>query len=206
MLLKHQPDVFSKLVDVAKQHGSDWSLNIIFVSSKGNVISQLVDTLSPANKLEILDISDQEAIKFLSCDMSERLAKSVVQLVGGRFKYLINAAWVIQNSKATWKSKKEGPKILSEVEQLQRIKDFLHHKYIQGWVKYSSRDSCGHAAMVVSQIAKDGPVTVDALHGDIGNVIPELYECDILRYDIDGNICFDSKLIKNYMNDRYNSS
>ena len=208
MIAKHQPDVFSKLVDVAKQHGSNWSLNVIFVSSKGNIISQLVDTLSPAGKLEILDISDQEAIKFLSCDMSERLARSVVQLVGGRFKHLINAAWVIQNSKATWKSKKEGPKILSEVEQLQRIKDFLHHKYIQGWVKYSSCDSCGDAARIVSHIAKDGPITVDALHGSWGidNAIPELYERDILRYDIDGNICFDSKLIENYMNDRYNST
>ena len=91
---------------------------------------------------------------------------------------------------------------------MSNYKEFLHHKYIQGWVKYSSRDSCGDAARIVSHIAKDGPITVDALHGSWGidNAIPELYERDILRYDIDGNLCFDSKLIENYMNDRYNST
>ena len=67
-------------------------LSIVFVSSEGSVLPLLKDSSgnNRSTKIaQILDISDEKALNYLiEGGVLERVAKKIVEMVGGRFAYL----------------------------------------------------------------------------------------------------------------------
>lgn len=196
-----QPEVFAKLVDVAKKRYEP-RIGIIFVSNGGPTLHYLDHkSLEPRlRKIEIPDISDQEAMTYLISDgMSENLAKEVVDLVGGRFEQLNYALSVLR---------KENVKSLSQEKQLETITDHLCWRYVDKALSCTFLVSNGRK--VLYQVVKDGSVNVDALlleeptkeeRAATSNAIQTLCQDNILYYDINGNICLSSKILNKYKND-----
>lgn len=195
-----QPEVFAKLVDVAKKKYEP-RIGIIFVSNGGPTLHYLdhKSLKSRLRKIEIPDISDQEAMTYLISDgMSENLAKEVVDLVGGRFEQLNYALSVLR---------KEHVKSLSKEKQLEKITNYLCWRYVD------HARPCAHGGngkKVLYRVVKDGSVNVDALlleeptkeeRTATSNAIQTLCRNNILYYDINGNICLSSKILNKYKND-----
>ena len=67
------------------------TLLVVFVSSEGSVLPIIVKSLSGKQVNQTLDITDNEAVHFLSSDsLSEELSRRLVDYVGGRFIYMMN--------------------------------------------------------------------------------------------------------------------
>lgn len=92
LLAKFNDTLFSRLLVHAKILANENKLSIVFVSSEGSVMPLLEDC-SRANRslkvVEVLDISDKDARKFLmDKGVEEAVAEKIVGLVGGRFVHL----------------------------------------------------------------------------------------------------------------------
>ena len=92
LLAKWDEAVFARLLVHAKVLANNNILSIVFVSSEGSVLPLLKDSSgnNRSNKIvEVLDISDEKALNYLiEGGVLERVAKKIVEMVGGRFAYL----------------------------------------------------------------------------------------------------------------------
>ena len=92
ILAKRDEAVFAELLVCAKVLANDNTLSIVFVSSDGSVLPLMKDSSenNRSNKIEeVLDISDEKALNYLiQGGVLERVAKKIVEMVGGRFAYL----------------------------------------------------------------------------------------------------------------------
>ena len=97
MVAKEYPSAFVRLVDRAKYLSNQQSLHIIFVSNEGSVMPLISSTSSKsraADVLEIVDVSDEDAVKYLEPIMPTDVARYVVSLTGGRLMQLLLACYV----------------------------------------------------------------------------------------------------------------
>ena len=94
------------LQDFAKDTTDEKVLNILFASSESSVLNIMRSRSSKSRLHEIIivgDITDEEAIHYLSCmcpDATKDVVSKAVSLVGGRFNDLVIAAHYIQKGKA----------------------------------------------------------------------------------------------------------
>ncbi|RIA95722.1 P-loop containing nucleoside triphosphate hydrolase protein [Glomus cerebriforme] len=91
-IAKNDQEFLEILQDFAKDHADRGSIIIVFVSSEG-LVQKLLKSRSAWSRaihLEIGDISDEAAVKFLeNSDVDKNIAKNVVShLTGGRFALL----------------------------------------------------------------------------------------------------------------------
>jgi archaellum biogenesis ATPase FlaH len=94
LLAKRNKTMFIDLIDRAKYLANSRALRIILVSSEGSVMPLVMATSSRsrlADTVEVVDISDDEALEFLSNSIPNKLAQRIVELCGGRFVHLLLA-------------------------------------------------------------------------------------------------------------------
>ena len=85
LLGKNNPEAFIHLVDRAKYLANRDTLRLILVSSEGSILPLLQQTSSTtreARVVEVADIPDEKAEKYLSKSMPEDIAKAVVKETG----------------------------------------------------------------------------------------------------------------------------
>ena len=92
LLAKRNKEMFVDLVDRAKYLANSSTLKIILVSSEGSVMPLVTATSSKsrlADTVEVLDVSDEDAVKFFSNSLvPNELAQKIVSVCGGRFVHL----------------------------------------------------------------------------------------------------------------------
>ena len=97
VLAKHDPNLFTTLITLAKVLANNNELKIVFISSEGTVMSLLED-LSATNRAiiyEVGDVNDEEGIEYLMKNgIDENLAKKLINCIGGRMVYLANSIYL----------------------------------------------------------------------------------------------------------------
>ena len=97
LITKYDAEVFKAIVDMAKFWANRRGLNIVLVSSEGHVMPLIESTSSStrkANIIEVLDIEEEKAVKFLTeCGMPMNLAKRFPSITGNRLVYLTMAIY-----------------------------------------------------------------------------------------------------------------
>ncbi len=91
---KENKKMFIYLIDRANYLANSHSLKIILVSSEGSVMPLVMATSSRSrlsDTVEVLDISDEEALKFLSKSVPNEHAQRIVAVCGGRLVHLMVA-------------------------------------------------------------------------------------------------------------------
>ena len=94
LLAKRNKTMFIDLIDRAKFLANSHSLRIVLVSSEGSVLPLVMETSSRsrlADTVEVVDISKEEALKFISYSIPDKLARRIEELCGGRFIHLLLA-------------------------------------------------------------------------------------------------------------------
>ena len=128
LLAKKAPNIFTDLVDRAKYLSNSGRLRLIFVSSESKVMPLILSTTShtrAAPVVEVVDISDGEAEKYLGRVMSKDLANQVVALVGGRFVHMMSALEIYKEAGKDKENKMDVTNVMC------LIKEYLVAKYIK---------------------------------------------------------------------------
>ena len=190
--------MFVDLVDRAKYLANARTLKIVLVSSEGIVMPLIIATSSRsrlADTVEVLDISDEEALKLL-INIPNKLAQRIVSVCGGRFVHLMLA-------------KSRYFKLhVSGVEDINALyKSIIDHLVItnvelsiQRLLKHSDKER--HLfRLILQEVFTNGEVKAQALarklnetSGNIDAAVGLLVSSYLLRYG--GAVVFHSRLVK----------
>ena len=200
LLAKDDSDAFLRLIKMAKVYANNCILQIVFVSSEGEIMRLMEKTSSSTRAtyvVEVVDVSPQDSKTFL-CDqgMPKGLADKVVEHVGGR---LIHLRQAIDTHRVN--------STLSEEKQYEEIVKVLHARYISAALKYlvSSSVARGVVKYMLDHNGEVAPTTVhQALMNEgkceaIWDTIDQLIKVNVLRYTCGGHLAFHSELIRRYL-------
>ena len=202
LLAKRNKMLFIDLVDRAKHLANSRTLKIIFVSSEGSVIPLVKATSSKsrlADTVEVLDVSDEDAVKFFSNALvPNELAQKIVPLCGGRFVHLISAVAKyillrkagVEDINVLYKSIMDHL-VLSNVEtSVQTL--FVHPE--------KERQLCKR---ILQEVLSNGELKTPAIVKILGTSTEQvehslslLVSCNLLRFTSGGMVAFHSRLVK----------
>jgi hypothetical protein len=199
LLAKRDPVAFVQLVDRAKYLANTDTLRIIFVCSEGNILPLLKTTSSTtreAQVIEVVDIPDEIAEKFLSKYVPEGIAKSIVEETGGRLIHLLQALSVYSETESMEKIRKHlvAKNVQSKINQsLQNGNYFLKVMIMEIILSRGSvfPDEVAPLLKGIDQLAKESSTVTGAIN--------QLVKENLLRYQSNGSVAFHSRVILNYM-------
>ena len=207
LLAKKAPNIFTDLVDRAKYLSNSGRLRLIFVSSEGKVMPLILSTTShtrAAPVVEVVDISDREAEKYLARAIPKDLAKQVVALIGGRFVHMMSAIEIYKEA-----GKEENKIDVTNVMGL--IKEYLVAKYIRhGLMEMDVKKNYAVETAVLKRVILKGSSPIEQLTRElmsepsmdrkkVGEAITHLVSLNFLRYNRDMNVVCHSRLVEEYL-------
>ena len=203
LIAKHDPKAFIALVDRAKFLANVGILQIVFVSSEGIVIPLLLRTSSSTREapvVEVLDISEEDAVDFLKKEMPADLAKFVFSVTGGRLVHMIQAFEFYQM--------KCRPYSLESSRTKNLIESFLVIKYgenarLQALKQGDSRlqDEVIRLVFLRRNVTPNDIVKV--LHtekkAEVLKAVDDLLASKLFRYNAAGLVTFHSKIVEDFL-------
>ena len=228
LLAKEDPSAFVKLVDRAKHLSNSNSLKIILVSSEGKILPLIRTTSSisrAARVMEILDVPDEDAVRFLSTHMPEDIAKAVAEVTGGRFVHLQQACGIYMSEK---KSNFDQKTVINSIkkslvnrnvnEPLVQVLKYAHFDLSKDIMRcVLSEGSVRHEDIITKlseQLAIDRNLSTTVKHAatlnvknnmvmaEVSEAIEQLVSVNLLRYQANGDITCHNRLVSKYLKDK----
>lgn len=208
MLAKKNEDLFVKLVDQAKLYANAKKLYLVLVSSEGHIMPLIDKTSSRtrmAKVIQILDIDDGDAIKYLTeRGVPQKASKHVVKHVGGRFVHLKKAV-EMKRLHPTLDENDLFDQITSELYRLYvrpgRMAINYHHDKAKVIIKrLLDEPETSDPSLASQPYPKIDPQELCAgLKGKDLEEMDAAKTClvneNLLRYDADGNLTWHSRLV-----------
>ena len=202
LLAKDYKQVFLKVVDRAKFLSNSRTLKVILVSSEGSVMPLIQKSSSRsrmAKIVEVVDIPNKEAIRYLSSTVPKELAEEIVNVsaCGGRFIHLSSAMLEHRSLK-----RKNIEKIDA---QFSSITDFLliHNvkRDMESVMTYPPAQRKLQKVIMdhlssTGSISKDQLKKLDADAAIVKKEIEHLVSANLLRYQSDVSVVFYSRLVQ----------
>ena len=200
LLAKDNKQVFLKIVDRAKFLSNSRTLKVILVSSEGSVMPLIQKSPSRsrmAKIVEVVDIPNKEAIRYLSSTVPKELAEEIVSVCGGRFIHLSSAMLEYRSLK-----KKNIEKIDA---QFSSITDFLltHNvkRDMESVMTYPPAQRKLQKVIMdhlssTGSISQDQLKKLDADAAIVKKEIEHLVSANLLRYQSDGSVVFHSRVVQ----------
>ncbi len=197
LLVKFDAKAFVRLVDLAKIHANAGDLCLILVSSEGHVMPLIFGDTSSRTRMalviEILDFTDEDALKYLtSKSVPTKVAKDVVECAGGRVIFLMKAAEVAKKFSQ-----------LSEDKLIQMIKNELEDLYVEPGLLSVQMNGVLAKDIVRVLLKSDklkmrniSEILKDVEEAKVKNVVSSLVKANLLRYDSNGYLRWHSKLCR----------
>ena len=200
MLAKRNKYAFVDVIDRAKYLANSGMLRIVFVSSEGSVLP-LVNTTSSSSRtapvLEFVDISDEQAEKYLGFSLPKDLAKSVVALTGGRFIHLISAIEVFRRLEKEECDPAKAVNIIREYLISRNVKNRMM-KVLEQEKPFRALEK-SIMDIVVSKGSVDSEELSNNLplkSSDVARAVNHLVSLNFLRYEANGNVAVHSRLVR----------
>ena len=191
LLAKNDEKFTRHLISHAKILSNEKILRIVLISSEGSVIPLLGDSSHmnrSAKLMEVGDISDEEAIKFLNKHIeSEQLCEKLVAYIGGRFAYLQQCIGLYEYYGIDISSANVLELIKKDLFSLKRQKQYIAIEK----TKPLSTEVLKNISQKQSVNMKDILFAITHTDtDDVIRVIDELIKVNVLRYTIDGSLEF----------------
>ena len=191
ILAKHTPKLCEVLITLAKIMANNNKLKVVLVSSEGTIMPHL-KRLSAANRAsvyEVNDVTDEEATAYLiKREVPKDKAENVVKCVGGRLVYLQSCLDLFKSDDVL-----KGDELCEGITRalfsrvLSGQKSLIMKRMPESQIILSELISHKHASPS-ELICK----TTDKIKMD--EVIQEMVEENIIRYDAEGNVKWFGKI------------
>ena len=191
LLAKNDEKIMKHLISHAKILSNEKILRIVLISSEGSVVPLLGDSSHmnrSAKLMEVGDISDKEAMKFLNKYIeSEELCAKLVAYIGGRFAYLVQCIGLYEFHRIDDSSANVFELIKKDLFCLKRQKQYVAIEKTKPLstkvLKIISQNQNVHVKDILSAITHTDTDSVV-------RVIEELVKVNVLRYTIYGSLDF----------------
>ena len=195
LLAKHLPETFTNVIEKAKFYTCRGKFHIVLVSSEGKVMPLIKKTSGRTrvkNILEVSDIDDQDAVHYLvnRFNIPQTMATNIVAITGGRFVHLNQAANIFNGLTLSNEDK------LKQIE-LSLSKDVKNEALVP-MLKNDVRIVLSLLNELSENKVLDRWDTLKRCNAEERaskyNVLNDMIEVNILRYQSDGMLTWHSKV------------
>lgn len=205
LLAKTNHEAFVHLVDRAKYFCNSNMMRIILVSSEGSVLPLLEKTSSASRNtsiVEVLDVADEDAEKFLKTELPPDLARSVFDLVGGRLLHLMQAR-ILYEELIEINNPNETSELFGAIKERLVTKNVTSRLVRSMSKEYNLKISIMKIVLAQGSI---NPFLMKDLMKEVAveridEAIQQLIAVNLLRYEANGKVTCHSKLVSNNIKD-----